>query len=486
MLMICAVFLPILAGALLPLFRFESRKARSIYVETFTIITSLLAAYAIFVDGEHATLFRLTDTMSIVLHLDGLGRVFTGIVAFLWPLASLYAFEYMEHEGGENTFFAFYTMTYGVTLGIAMAANYETLYVFYELLTLVTLPLVCHSADSKSMAAGRKYLYYSLTGAAMAFIGLMFIVLFGSSSEFVFGGVLSADAVAGSETLLRVVFILAFLGFGVKAAVFPFHGWLPAASVAPTPVTALLHAVAVVKAGVFAIMRVSFYSFGPELLKDTFAQYIPLTLAIITIVYGSAMALKEQHIKRRLAYSTISNLSYIVFGVMLLTPAGLSASLAHMVFHAIMKIILFFCAGAIMVKTEKHYVPEIRGFSRVMPFTFAVFTVGSLSLIGIPPLAGFISKWNLAGAAFAQGSAFAIFGVCALLISAVLTAIYSMGVVLPAYTLKIADADAQLGKRDPGLRMKLPLALLILTLLIVSLYAQPLLDFLAAIPGSMM
>ena len=484
MLMICAVFLPLVAGALLPLFRFESRKARSVYVETFVILTSLLALSVLVRGGERVRLFSLTDSMTVELALDGLGRVFTGIVAFLWPLATLYAFEYMEHEGGENTFFCFYTMTYGVTLGISMAANYETLYVFYELLTLVTLPLVCHSADSAAMAAGRKYLYYSLTGAALAFIGLMFIDAYGATSDFVLGGVLGAAT--GHETLLRVVFVLAFLGFGVKAAVFPFHGWLPAASVAPTPVTALLHAVAVVKAGVFAIMRVSFYSFGPALLRGTFAQVIPLALAVITIVYGSAMAVKEQHIKRRLAYSTISNLSYIVFGAMLLTPAGLSASLMHMVFHALMKIILFFCAGAIMVKAEKHYVQEIRGFGQVMPFTFAVFTVAALSLIGIPPLAGFISKWNLAGAAFAQGGALALTGVCALLVSAVLTAIYTMGVVLPAYTLPLGAQDAALGKRDPGLRMKLPLALLVLALLAVSLYAQPLLDFLTAVAGGLM
>lgn len=484
MLMICAIFLPIVAGALLPRLRFESRRARSIYVEAFVILTSILAAAVILGGGERIRLISLTDTLSIEFQLDGLGRVFTGIVAFLWPLASLYAFEYMEHEDGENTFFSFYTMTYGVTLGISMAANYETLYVFYELLTLVTLPLVCHSADSKSMAAGRKYLYYSLTGAALAFIGLMFIEVYGTTSDFVLGGVLGAAA--GRETLLRVVFVLAFLGFGVKAAVFPFHGWLPAASVAPTPVTALLHAVAVVKAGVFAIMRVSYYSFGPALLRGTFAQYVPLSLAVITIVFGSAMAVKEYHIKRRLAYSTISNLSYIVFGAMLLTPAGLSASLAHMVFHALMKIILFFCAGAIMVKAEKHYVQEIRGFSRVMPFTFAVFTVAALSLIGIPPLAGFISKWNLALAAFAQGNVLAIAGVCALLVSAVLTAIYTMGVILPAYTLPLNAEDAALGKRDPGLRMKLPLALLVIALIAVSLYAQPLVDFLTALPGGLM
>ena len=253
----------------------------------------------------------MTHDCSITLRMDGLSKVFAGLVAALWPFATLFAFEYMTHEKRENYFFTFYTATYGITLGIAFSANIATIYLFYELLTLITLPLVMHTMDDKSIKAGMTYIAYSIGGAAMAFIGMVLVLIYGNSSDFVYGGVLEAAKIGSRTNLLLFGYVLTFFGFGVKAAIFPFHKWLPTASVAPTPVTALLHAVAVVKAGAFAIMRMTYYSFGTDFLRGTWAQYLVMTFAIITILYGSSMAVKEQHIKRRLAYSTISNLSYM-------------------------------------------------------------------------------------------------------------------------------------------------------------------------------
>ncbi len=361
-------------------------------------------------------------------------------------------------------------------VGVAFSDNFLTLYLFYELLTLATLPLVMHSMDGKARYAGKKYLIYSLSGAAFAFIAMIFLLSYGSTLDFIFGGVLDPAKTGGREALLQTVFVLGFFGFGVKAAVFPFHGWLPDASVAPTPVSALLHAVAVVKAGVFAVIRLTYYGFGCDFLRGSWAQTVVMAATAFTIVYGSAMALRTPHLKRRLAYSTVSNLSYILFSVTLMTPAGLVGGLSHMVFHAVIKITLFFCAGAIIYKTHREYVYELEGFGRSMPVTMAAFTIASLGLMGIPPLAGFVSKWNIATAAVDTGSPLAWAGVAALIISALLTALYLMAVVIRAYFPgKGFDPTSVKEVKDPNRLMTVPLIVLSVVSILLGLCASPLL-----------
>ena len=487
------ILLPILFGAVLPLFRFQKKQQRELYVMAVVVINTLLAYFLIVQMPEETvlTVFYLTKSLTVSFRMDGLSRVFAGLVAGLWPFATLYAFEYMRHEGRENSFFAFYTMTFGVTMGIACAANLMTMYLFYELLTLITLPLVMHSMDHKSIRAGIKYLKYSIGGAAFAFMGFILLNYYAGSNKFVSGGLLLSQGItSGGTPILLMAYVMMFFGFGVKAAVFPFHGWLPSASVAPTPVTALLHAVAVVKSGVFAIMRVTFYSFGSRFLIGTWAQYIPLGFAIATIVFGSAMAVREQHIKRRLAYSTVSNLSYILFGVTLMTPAGLAAGLLHMIFHGVMKIALFFCAGAIMHQTGSEYIYEINGYGKQMKKVFAVFLVASLSLVGVPPLAGFASKWWLAGAGVASGISYAssqtgrilaYLGVGALLLSALLTAIYLFTILIRAYFPDALPNSSTLANpgipvTDPNWYMILPLVLFAVAVVVLGLGQKELYD----------
>ena len=397
---------------------------------------------------------------SLAFRTDGLGAVFLCIVAVLWPITDLYAFEYMQHDSAQNRFFAFFTMTYGVVIGIASAANLFTLYLFYEMLTLCTLPLVMHAMDAKARYAGLKYLIYSMSGAALAFISMMILNRYGTL-RFIGGGSLNAGLTAGNETLLYAGFLLGFFGFGVKAAVFPFHGWLPSAGIAPTPVTALLHAVAVVNAGVFAILRLIYYGYGAAFLAGSFAQKVMLAVTAFTIVYGSTMALRLQHMKRRLAYSTVSNLSYILFAAALCSGAGLTAALLHMIAHSALKIALFFCAGALLCRTEElpqgeqEYVFQYVGYAKYTPAIFAVFTIASLGLIGVPPLCGFDSKWAIAEAAAAQGSALGITGCAALAISAFLTGMYLLGPILQAYfPPHDFDASALTELTDPGPRMK--------------------------------
>lgn len=472
------VFLPIFLAVPIPLVKWKNSAARMIYTECAVLLTSALVFYVLRnANGQIFTLFQFANDLDVGFAVDGLTKVFAGLVSFLWPLATLYAFEYMRHLHDQELFFMYYVMTFGVTLGIAFSSNILTMYCFYEMLTIVTLPLIMHSLTKEAILASRTYLLYSLGGAAFAFIGMVFILYFGATGNFTPGGVFTAPATQGRQNVLLVLYVLTFFGFSVKTALWPFGGWLPKAGVAPTPVTALLHAVAVVKAGAFAIMRITYYSFGTELLRGSWAQTVVMVFVIITIVYGCSNALKETHLKRRLAYSTMSNLSYILFGVVLMSPLGLIGALCHMVFHAFMKICSFFCVGAVMHQTEKNYVHEIDGMGRRMPVVFAIFTVAGLALMGVPGLPAFVSKWNLAKAAVASDHPLAFVGVLALLASALLTAIYMMSISLRAFfPNREFDYTSIRDVKDPGWMMLVPLAVFVAVLFVLGLHSAPLVE----------
>lgn len=478
--MLAAILLPAAGGSLVPFLKWKSRKGMLFYLELLVCVTSLLVwSLLVHRPKEAFQVAHFAGNLVIKLKLDGLSVVFAGLISLLWPLATLYAFEYMKRKEREKSFFLFYTVTYGVTLGISFAGNLLTLYFFYELLTLVTVPLVMHAMSREAVLAGRKYLYYSLGGAAFAFIGLVFVIVYGNSLDFVYGGVLDMARIGERTDVLLFVYVLAFCGFGVKAALCPFNSWLAAASVAPTPVTALLHAVAVVKSGAFAIIRLTYYSFGTDFLWGTWAQNLVMALTILTIVYGASRAVKETHLKRRLAYSTISNLSYILFGVTLMTPAGLVGALSHLVFHGIMKIVAFFCVGAVMYQTGRSYIYEVDGLGKKMPGVFACFTLAALSLMGVPGLAGFVSKWNLAEAAVGSESILAYLGVGAMLFAALLTAVYMLTVVVWAFFPGKDFAHHALdGVKDPGPMMQVPLVLLVAAIVLLGLRSDLLIRFL--------
>lgn len=477
------ILIPVIAGILLFLIPFKKRSRMEIFLETSVIINSILVWYLLFHrPAEIFTLANFTGNLSISFKVDGMSMVFGGLVSALWPFATLYAFEYMTKEEHEKVFFMFYTMTYGVTLGIALAANLLTMYFFYELLTLVTVPLVMHTLTREAILASRKYLYYSLGGAAFAFIGLIFIIIYGSTTNFVLGGVMDLAKIGERTNVLLLVYVMAFVGFGVKAAVCPFNSWLPDAGVAPTPVTALLHAVAVVKSGAFAIIRLTYYSFGTEFLKGTWAQTVVMLITMFTIVYGCSRAVKETHLKRRLAYSTISNLSYILFGVTIMTPLGMTGALTHLVFHAVMKISSFFCAGAITHQTGKHYVHELDGMGYKMPAVFGAFTISAFALMGVPGLAGFVSKWNLASAAVESGNRIAFLGIGCLLISALLTAIYMLTIAGRGFfPKKDFDMTVLEGAKDPNWKMLFPLFVFTINIIAFGLYSEPLVEFLTSV-----
>lgn len=484
--MILAVILiPVIAGILVLLIPFKKRSHMEIFLESMVILNSILVWTLLVHRPENIfTLANFTGNLSISFDVDGMGMVFGGLVSALWPLATLYAFEYMTKEEHEKVFFMFYTMTYSVTLGISFSANLLTMYFFYELLTLVTVPLVMHTLTREAILASRKYLYYSLGGAAFAFIGLIFIIIYGNTTDFVLGGVLDPEKIGARTNVLLLIYVIAFMGFGVKAAISPFNSWLPDAGVAPTPVTALLHAVAVVKSGAFAIIRLTFYSFGTDFLRGTWAQDVVMAIVMFTIVYGCSRAIKETHIKRRLAYSTISNLSYILFGVTVMTPLGMVGALTHLIFHAVIKIAAFFCAGAIMHQTERQYVHELGGMGYKMPCVFGTFTVSALALMGVPGLAGFISKWNLASAAVESGNGLAFGGIACLLVSALLTAIYMFTIVVRAFfpgrDFEISSLE---GIKDPNWKMLVPLFIFTAFIIFFGLYSGPVTRFLTDVAG---
>ena len=453
LLLLCPVLLPMLAAPLLALPAFRAARARNLFVTAVTAATSALLLWVVLglgmgKGGAALPLVSIGGGITLTLAADGLSAVYGSIIALLWPVTAVYAFDYMKKEAHLPRFYAFFLVSYGVSAGVALAGNMATMYLFFELLTLATLPLVMHRMDDEARFAGRRYLLYSITGAALGLIAVVFAARFGGgSAAFALGGTLDPLKVRGSERLLRTVYTLGFFGFGVKVALLPMSLWLPTASVAPTPVTALLHAVAVVKAGAFACLRLTYYCFGTPLLYGSAAQTVVTAAAAATVVLCSFLALRSNHLKRRLAWSTASNLSYVLLGAAAMSDAGLLGGCLHMIAHAFIKITLFFAVGAVMEKAGRAYLDETEGLARRMPVTYACFAFASAALIGVPPLPGFFSKWALCGALLDGGAVAGYIGVGALMVSAVLTALYLCGMLVPAvFPLG--------GRRMPGPRLE--------------------------------
>ncbi len=486
-LLLLSVLVPVLGGTALLIRRPGDRRVRNRYTLVVVCLGSALVLGTALCGARHGpealslSVARLSPMLEIAFRADSVSLVFGCIIGVLWPVTTIYAFSYMEHLGRENLFFGFFLITFGVVAGIAYSANFFTLYLCYEFMTLVTLPLVMHEMDGKARSAGKKYILYSMTGAALAFICLMYFCRYADTLNFTYGGILDASRLTGHERELQTVFVLAFFGFGVKAAIFPFHAWLPAASVAPTPVTALLHAVAVVKSGAFAVMRLIYFGFGCGFLHGSWAQYVVLSAAAFTVVFGSAMALRMPHLKRRLAYSTVGNLSYILVGFAAMTPLGLTAGLMHMVYHAVIKITLFFCAGAALHQNGLEYIYDMEGLGKRMPVTCAAFTVAGLALMGIPPLGGFLTKWLIATAAAANGHWASDLCVVALILSATLTSLYIMTVVVRFFFPRRTAAPLAAGVREADRRMTGTVIFLAALLIVLSLFSARLTEWMGGL-----
>lgn len=355
-------------------------------------------------------LFTMTllPGMDLVLHADTMSVLIAALSGVLWFVTTVYAIAYLEDSPQpKSRFFGFFSLCVSATIGIALAGNLITFLIFYELLTLSTYPLVVHRGTPDSMRAGKIYLAYTLTGGASVLIGVAWLRAIAGPLEFVQGGILSTWP-SEYHHAFRAIFFLLVAGLGVKAAIVPFHGWLPKAMVAPAPVSALLHAVAVVKAGAFGIVRVVYDVFGIEFAAELGLLGPMAAAASVTIVYGSIRALSQDGLKKRLAFSTVSQVSYITLGAGILGPVATIGGMVHLVHQGLMKITLFFCAGNLAETLGVHRVSEMNGVGRLMPWTMAAFTVGALGMIGVPPIAGFVSKWYLGTGSVAAGAGWVI------------------------------------------------------------------------------
>lgn len=401
-------------------------------------------------------LFQILPGISFGFRVDLLGLIFALMASFLWILTSFYSIGYMRSlkEHNQTRYFICFAGSLSATIGAAFAANLFTMYIFYEALTLFTYPLIAHEETEEAFRGAKIYLIY-LLGTSIAFLlpAIVGTYLEAGSLDFVNSGLLSQTANAEAGTLfLTIMFFMYVIGVA-KAAIMPFHSWLPNAMVAPTPVSALLHAVAVVKMGVFVILRIVLNVYGIDLLSKLGIATILVYIASFTVIFASIIALRQDNIKARLAYSTISQLSYIVVGVSLLTVSGVTGSIFHMVIHAFSKISLFFWAGAMAVGAHKKYVSQLSGIAKKMPISMGIFTIGAISLIGLPPFSGFLSKWFLMKGSLEAGL---IPIAIVFMISSFLNACYFLPIVYTAYFGKISEED----EKDPHIK-EAPKAMLI-------------------------
>jgi multicomponent Na+:H+ antiporter subunit D len=411
-------------------------------------------AYRLLVLSQiHEVGFGMGLGFTFVLRVDFLSLMFLSLSSNLWLVTTLYAVGYLEGSPNRSRFFGFFSLCVTASTGIAMAGNPLTLFIFYEFLTLVTYPLVIHRETAPALRAGRTYLWYTVFGGSMVFLGVVWIQTLAGPLDFANSEVLK-DLGHEHYLTLRVIFGILIIGFGVKAALVPLHGWLPVAMVAPAPVSALLHAVAVVKAGAFGIVRTVFDIYGRDFVGELNLLGPLAAIAALTIIFGSLQAIAQTDLKKRLAYSTVSQVSYITLGAAIIAPFSTIGAIVHLIHQGIMKITLFFCAGNIAEILGLHDIREMKGVGRRMPLTATMFTIAAMGMIGIPPLAGFVSKWYLGLGGLEAGQSWVV---AVLVVSSLLNTVYFLPII---FTLWFAQPDRE-WEVSPSDRMEAPWTLLV-------------------------
>ena len=409
--------------------------------------------------------------LDIAFKVDAFGITLAMTASFLWIITSLYAIGYMRslQEHAQTRFFMCFAIALSATMGVAFSANIFTLFVFYEIITVSTYALVAHEENDEAIKGARRYLTYLLGTSVFFFLPAIFLTYtYAGTLDFAPQGILAGHA---PDAVIAIIFVL-FIAGVAKAGIMPFHIWLPSAMVAPTPVSALLHAVAVVKVGVFTVVRIVLFIFGVDLLADIGLGAVLAYFASFTIIVASIIALRQDNLKLRLAYSTVSQLSYIILAVALLTPSGITSSVMHITIHAFGKITLFFVAGAIFVATHKKYISQMNGIGRQMPFTMGAFTIGALSMIAVPPIGGFISKWYLALGAI-EASMTPILVV--IITSTLLNAAYFLPIIYAAFYKSPPPGEPQGINEAPAL-MVVPLVLTAIGAMVLFFWPALLLD----------
>ena len=433
------------------------------------IVASMIPA----VLGGKEIVYNLIDVLpgvGIAFRVDSFGLLFALVSSSLWIVTSAYSIGYMRglKEHSQTRYFCFFALALSATIGVAFSANLLTLYLFYEMLSFATYPLVTHHQDMEARTSGRKYLLY-IVGTSVGLVLPAMLIAYYLTGTLEFGKQGFLAGAGASKALTGLLLVMLILGFA-KAAIMPFHSWLPAAMVAPTPVSALLHAVAVVKVGVFSVVRVITGVFGTDLLLSFHLGTLICYLAAFTVIVASLIALSQDGLKRRLAFSTIGQLSYIVLGVGLLSPKGMTGGMLHIAMHAFGKITLFFCAGAIFVATGKKNISEMVGIGKRMPVTMIAFFVGSLSVIGLPPCVGFISKWHLVLGTLEADQMLMLY---VLLGSSLLNAAYFFPIVYRAFFCTPQEAMFENKVEEAPIWCVTPLVVTAVCSIVLFFYPQP-------------
>ena len=491
-----AIETPVIGGSMNPaqenaaagLAKISASRRRLLSV-TVMIVLSVSAAAAMlpaWTGDRSLILFRLVEDIPIMFKVDRLGWLFVTIISVLWLAVGVYSLRYMDHEGDEKRYFGFYLLLYGMLVALDFAGNLVTMYLFYELVTIVSFPLVLHNNSRESIMAALKYLFYSICGAYGGLFGIFFLYRYSPSLTFQAGGVLGA-AGQGHEGILLIAVFAMLVGFGAKAGMLPLHAWLPAAHpVAPSPASAVLSGI-IAKAGVLAVIRVIYYVVGPEFIRGTWVQYAWMTLSLLTVFMGSLLAYREKVFKKRLAYSTVSQVSYILFGLSLLTPLGVTGALLHVAAHAVIKCGLFLTAGVFLYRFGYSKVEQLAGMGKKMPVVMWCYTIFSLGLIGIPPTAGFISKWYLAqGSLQSDTGVFSWLGPVVLLVSALLTAGYLLPITMRGFFPGEEADGLDLEHKEPSPCMLLPLIFLAAATLLLGLLPGSLIEYASEIAGAVL
>lgn len=482
-LLLVSVFFPILGGlAVFFIKGLKSYRAMCIFTAVIALLTAVSNCVLCFTDTVSLTLWEVNDTIAFVFTTDNISRLFTMLMTFMFVLVLFYSFDYMKHDEKSNRFFGFYLCVMGVLAGIYFSSNLITMYMFYEMMTLLSLPLVLHTMTKEAVAAGLKYLFYSIGGAVLSLTAVFYLYNCADSTGFTPGGFLTAEETQEHPELLLAFVMCAIIGFGCKAGLFPLHDWLPTAHpIAPGPASALLSGI-ITKSGVVAIIRVVFYSVGVDFIRGTWVQYTWMILALFTVFMGSMLAYREKYLKKRLAFSTVSQVSYVLFGLSLMHPVAFVGALLHVVFHSTIKIDLFLVAGSIIHNTGCERVDELKAIGKKMPISILSFTFASLALIGIPPACGFVSKWMLAEGALSSGiEVFAYLGSAVLLVSALLTAGYLLPVPIDGFFPGSEYKDEHIEKCEPKALSLVPIAVLGILTLVLGIFPGPLTNFLETI-----
>lgn len=472
------ILFPMLAGAFLyisPLVK--GKKEESIYA-FYVVLMTLISSFILLRTGQQLVLFELMDGINIYFKVDHLGRIFVLLTGFMWLLSANYSEVYLKHQEHTKRYILFFLVALSMILGICCAGNLITLYLFFEWMTLSLVALVLHFQTVDAIGAAMKFLFYSISGTFMGFLGIAILRHYSSdpTMDFVAGGFLNSEYLNENSTLLYIAVFIMIVGFGCKTGMFPLHAWLPNAHpVAPAPASALLSG-NVTKMGVLAVIRIVYYCVGVQYVKGTWVQYTWIGLALLTIMIGSILAYKEPVLKKRLAYSTISNLSYIMLGLSLCNPIALLGALLHSVFHSISKNTMFLIAGSIIYRTEKHRVEELIGIGKKMPVTMWCFVLASFVMVGVPPTSGFISKWYLAQGSIQSGIEIVWWlSPVILLLSACLTAGYLLPVAMKAFFPGKGGNYGTYTKHDVAKEMKEPMIIYVILGILLGIYPKPLL-----------